>query len=516
MTALRSISDATAVPAAVGRAVLIIAQDGRKVDSPVSQLERVVSDRRVAGGDGPAQDERLPQALHESGVLRCASHQIFGDDPRCGAFSGGQVRATQGILRCGSLAVEAGVDRDFDELHQGQEVSLVSRDELLEDRGGCQAVTAGQGLVGPELRQRPLQGGQRFDEARHRVAIELPRSLPAAQEVAHVLDPSRLQPHLELQPLQLWIVDASERAELLLGARRVTEGGQQPGAEHAETSRLRRRLEALVHRSECLDQVASLLVRCRHGRPVLRRPRKLACRIAIASPEHDAEQTLPERLISRRERQGFAKDVDGFVGAFGGVKIAGDALQFGDRQVGVTGGRRRASGPATGVEVGGIEAADLQRRGRGALRVAARLSRLHEVRQVGPSLDADACLDRDRREAVERVLVQRLDLQNALVERLGARQEPLIDEVVGLAIEERGRPRRLVRAQAQVRRRGHGLPVVRRLGEHALVLRQRLVETTELDQFLRLPERLVSIECHGSACIGPTAVTRWYQTESAA
>ncbi len=267
----------------------------------------------------------------------------------------------------------------------------MSRDELLEDRGGCQAVTAGERLVGPELRQRPLHGGQRFDQARHQAAIELPRSLPAAQEVAHMIETSGLQPHIELQPLQLWIVDASERAELLLGARLVTERGQQPGAEHAETSRVRRRLEALVHRRECLDQVAGLLVRRRDGRPVVRRSRKFARRIAIASPEQDAEQALPERLIGRRERHGFAKDVDGFVGAFGGVEIVGDALQLSDRQIGVTGGCGGASGLATCAEVGGIERADLQHRGRGALRVAPRLSRLHEVRQVGPSFDADAC-----------------------------------------------------------------------------------------------------------------------------
>jgi len=64
----------------------------------------------------------------------------------------------------------------------------------------------GEHLVGFELRQRPLKGGQGVHEAPHRGGLELPRSLPANQPVANQIETSGLQPPIELQPLQLRIV----------------------------------------------------------------------------------------------------------------------------------------------------------------------------------------------------------------------------------------------------------------------------------------------------------------------
>jgi hypothetical protein len=111
--------------------------------------------------------------------------------------------------------------------------------------------------------------------------------------------------------------------------------------------------------------------------------------------------------------------------------------------------------------------------------------------------DEDALTKRHAGQCLERPLVARRHLQDALVERLRPRVESLYGQVIGDARKERGGALGLIRAKVEIGKRVQRLPVVRDLIDDALVFRDGLVEPPEVKELFGLLQRVFAVERHG-------------------
>ena len=403
---------------------------GRGVLEQRSLAQFIAHERRLAAQERrddavglrfAEQRQRPAEAFDVRRVPGLVRDQILGDEPRLARLAGFDIGVGQLRLRAVHRRLEAAIDADLDEPHEGRNVARDAGRELLDHGGGARPVALRDGRFGGELDDTETGLGRRRRRCSHpSCAICSRREASSASSRRTMARPS-----------------SKDWPRRRMSATVSSSAGSLPAVSAVRNSAAVARSPLAMKRlASCADSsvlpglsvaacrsVSSASSACpagvqrrRNHLKLLDGGRVLASLRVVAGGEVHVHQPFASLVVVGVERGRFVQHVDRLrLPALVG-ELAGDLLEVAERAGFVSQLDAGAGGGQAAFVVFRIERAEADLRLQRAARVPFALAQLDERIQVRPRVRVASLVAENFGDLHERVLVIRLELEDLLVD----------------------------------------------------------------------------------------------------